>query len=108
MVLVCPSLLLCLWLRSLFQRDPTKETALDFDAIKEHIANLPKTEFDKFTAWKNAGQVKRRWFAFIAGVIAGIGATLLFGGLLGCSGQQPRASMNADGSACFPGPKVVE
>ncbi len=106
-MLVCPSLLLCLWLRSLLQRDP-KEKTLDLDTIKEHIANLPKTEFDKFAAWKNAGQVRRRWFAFIAGVIVGIGATLLLGGLLGCSGQQPQVPQTGPNSACFDGPKVVE
>lgn len=80
-----------------------RRNGLNFDTIKEHIANLPKTEFDKFAAWKNAGQVRRRWFAFIAGVIVGAGVVLL----LGCSGQQPQAHQTGPNSACFPGPKVV-
>jgi len=54
--------------------------------------------------WRNAGQVKRRWFAFIAGVIVGAGVVLLFG----CSGQQPQAHQTGPNSACFPGPEVKE
>ena len=85
-----------------------RRNGLNLDTIKEHIANLPKTEFDQFTAWKNAGQVRRRWFAFVAGVIAGVCGTLVVGGLFGCSGQQPQAHQTGPNSACFDGPKVVE
>ena len=74
---------------------------MDFDTLKEHVLNLPKTEFDKFSAWKNAGHVKRRWFAFIAGVIVGAVLVLAFG----CS-ESPRQT--GPNSACFPGPKVVD
>jgi hypothetical protein len=56
--------------------------------------------------WRNAGQVKRRWFAFAGGVIVGAGIVLLLGGLLGCS-SKPTACERQSHSACFPGPKVV-
>ena len=79
---------------------------MTFETLKEQLVNLPKTELDKFAAWKNAGQVKRRWFAFAGGVIVGAGIVLLLGGLLGCS-SKPTACERQSHSACFPGPKVV-
>ncbi len=80
---------------------------MTLEGIKAQIENLPKTEFDQFQQWRNAGQVKRRWWAFIAGVLAGVGATLLLGGLFGCS-SQPQAKQTSANSACFPGPVVKE
>lgn len=84
-----------------------RRTRLNLDTIKEHIANLPKTEFDQFQAWKNAGQVKRRWWAFIGGAIFGVGVSLVCLSLFGCSGQ-PQAKQTSANSACFPGPVVKE
>ncbi len=80
---------------------------MSLKGIQAQIDNLSKTEFDQFQQWRNAGQVKRRWITFIVGFALGVGATLLIGGLFGCS-VQPQAKQTSANSACFPGPVVKE
>ena len=106
-----------------------------FENLKDRLDNLVGAELNKAKAWRNAGQVRRRWYAFIAGVIVGVAAVLLLSAL-GCSEspkseqvsgeyrlfykcggtgsvcvystpESPRAVQTGPNSACFPGPKVV-
>jgi len=76
---------------------------MDFETWKQ----LGEEAIDpnKVKAWRDAGKVRRRWFAFGAGVIVGVAAVLLLSAF-GCS-ESPRAVQTGPNSACFPGPKVV-
>lgn len=88
--------------------------------ILAQIESLTESEYAKLqTEWGKAGKVKRRWFAFAGGVIAGVAGTLIVSMLFSCSSKDLKEWNSAEGfgapppcppvtaTFCVKGPTVV-
>lgn len=75
------------------------------------MANLPETlsaaQRQAVEQWAKAGNVKRRWMAFVGGVICGVAGAFACMTLFGCSNARP-VPPSTNVVQCAPGPEVIE
>ena len=77
------------------------------------MADLPKSlsaaQRQAVEAWARAGTVKRRWMAFVGGVICGGAGAFVCMTLFGCSHSNARPVPPATTAVqCVPGPVVID